>query len=72
MRRTILLHCLFSLILLGIAGWLLQCATNPVTGKREFMLMSESQEIQLGRETDPQIIASYGLYQDDALTRYID
>ncbi|UCE17405.1 MAG: M48 family metalloprotease, partial [Gemmatimonadota bacterium] len=47
-------------------------ATNPVTGKREFMLMSESQEIQLGRETDPQIIASYGLYQDDALTRYID
>lgn len=53
-------------------GWLLSCATNPVTGKKEFMLMSESQEIQLGRDSDPQITATYGVYQDSALTQYID
>jgi hypothetical protein len=36
------------------------CATNPVTGKREFTLMSESQEIALGRESDAQIRAEMG------------
>lgn len=40
------------------------CAVNPVTGKREFMLMSESQEISMGRQTHPEITAEYGLYPD--------
>ena len=31
------------------------CATNPVTGNREFAFMSESQEIAIGREADIQI-----------------
>ena len=31
------------------------CATNPATGQREFSLMSEAQEIQLGQEMDPQV-----------------
>ena len=31
------------------------CATNPATGKREFSLMSEAQEIQLGQEMDAQV-----------------
>ena len=72
MRKKRLYQIEFFVLLVCAAGWLLQCATNPVTGKREFMLMSESQEIQMGREYDPQITASYGLYQDDALTQYID
>lgn len=54
-----------------ISGLLLNCATNPVTGKRELMFMSESQEIELGRESDPQIVAMYGVYEDSALTQYI-
>jgi predicted Zn-dependent protease len=40
------------------------CATNPVTGTREFMLLSRDDEIAMGKETDPQIIASYGQYED--------
>lgn len=50
---------------------LFACATNPVTGRREFMLMSEAQEISIGREMDPEIQAEMGLYDDPALQRYI-
>ena len=48
------------------------CATNPVTGRPQFVLMSEDQEIALGRKSDPQITASMGLYDDEALQRYVE
>ncbi|WP_239693435.1 M48 family metalloprotease [Rufibacter roseus] len=47
------------------------CATNPVTGKREVALMSEEQEIAMGQESDPQIVAQFGLYQNPTLQRFI-
>ena len=47
------------------------CAINPATGDRELMMVSESQEIAMGREYDPQIVASMGLYPDQALQTYI-
>jgi len=48
------------------------CAKNPVTGKRQVVLISESQEIAMGQEADPQIIAQYGLYEDSTLQRFIN
>ena len=42
------------LILLGLV--LTTCSRNPVTGKKELSLMSESQEIALGKEADPRIM----------------
>ncbi len=47
------------------------CATNPVTGRREFTLMSEAQEIAIGRESDAQIKAEMGVYDDPALQTYV-
>jgi len=47
------------------------CARNPATGKRELMLVSESQEIQMGQQADSQVIASIGLYPDPALQSYV-
>ena len=47
------------------------CAVNPATGEREFSLVSEAQEIQMGREADPQITASLGLVDDPALQAYV-
>src|SRR5687767_3715169 len=47
------------------------CATNPATGKREVSLMSEGQEIALGKESDGQIRAEMGLYDDPALQQYV-
>ncbi|QHL85912.1 M48 family metalloprotease [Nibribacter ruber] len=47
------------------------CATNPVTGKKEVMLISEEQEIAMGQEADPQIVAQFGLYNDPEMQRFI-
>jgi predicted Zn-dependent protease len=47
------------------------CATNPVTGERELSLISESQEIQLGREAAQQAEQSIGLVDDSALQAYV-
>jgi predicted Zn-dependent protease len=58
--------------LLALLGLLAGCAINPVTGERELMLVSESQERQLGQEADQQIVAQYGLVNDPNLTRYLD
>jgi len=48
------------------------CSRNPVTGKREIVLMSEAQEISMGKEADPQIVAGYGLYQDEKIQKFIN
>ncbi len=47
------------------------CATNPVTGKKDIVLMSEEQEIALGAQTDPAVVAQFGLYEDKALQQFI-
>lgn len=48
------------------------CARDYVTGKRTISLVSESQEIAMGREADPQIVAEYGLYDDQALSEFVN
>ena len=54
-----------------LMGLLLACATNPVTGKREISLMSEAQEIAIGQENHPQILAEMGQYNEPELQRYV-
>jgi predicted Zn-dependent protease len=49
----------------------ISCAVNPVTGKKQIMLMSEAQEIQLGLSYDPQVIATFGLYPDNNLQNFV-
>ena len=49
-----------------------QCARNPVTGKRQIVLMSESQEIAMGVSSNPQVLAEFGEYPDSNLQRYIN
>ncbi|MGD8712912.1 MAG: M48 family metalloprotease [Desulfobacterales bacterium] len=49
------------------------CATNPVTGKKQLMLVSEDQEIQIDKQYSPyQFSADYGTVQDKALTDYVN
>ena len=54
-----------------VAAIAVACATNPVTGRREFNLMSEAQEISIGQESDPQIKQEMGVYNDAALQAYV-
>jgi predicted Zn-dependent protease len=66
MKRIYLLICLFSSMI-----FFEQCAKNPVTGKSQLVLMSEEQEIAMGKEADPQIVAQFGLYPDKELQAFI-
>jgi predicted Zn-dependent protease len=57
------------LILFYISG----CALSPVTGKREFMLFSDTQEIELGKNSDPDIRWEFGgLYRDSQSNAYVN
>ncbi|MDH6056225.1 M48 family metalloprotease, partial [Umezakia ovalisporum] len=50
---------------------LLACSRNPVTGKRELILMSQEQEVALGQQSHPSIVATMGLYEDQKLQNFI-
>jgi predicted Zn-dependent protease len=57
---------------LSAAGILAGCASNPVTGESELMLVSEGQEIQIDKQNSPlQFSADYGITQDTRLNNYI-
>ncbi|OFY69728.1 MAG: hypothetical protein A2Y71_09000 [Bacteroidetes bacterium RBG_13_42_15] len=49
----------------------ISCAVNPVTGKKQIMLMSEAQEIQLGASYHPQVMATFGEYPDNNLQNFV-
>lgn len=46
--------------------------TNFVTGEEQRGAYSWEQEVQLGTEADQQISAQYGLYDDPAVSRYVE
>ncbi len=58
--------------LLVILLFIPSCATNPVTGRRQLVLMSERQEIQMGANYDPQIISTFGEYEHHELMAFIE
>jgi predicted Zn-dependent protease len=51
---------------------LTSCATNPVTGKQDFVLMSEAEEINLGIKYHQQIIKDMPVYADRELAAYVE
>ena len=60
----------------GAGAWLAlvavaTCARNPVTGQRELSLVSQSQEIAMGRDAAKEAAASMGVVQDTALQAYV-
>ena len=58
---------------IAAAGLAAGCATNPVTGRSQLMLVSEDQEIQIDQQNTPyQFSADYGTAQDKRLNDYID
>ena len=57
--------------LLAAGAVIAGCVRNPATGKSELMLVSESQEIQMGQQSDSQVVASIGLYPNPSLQAYV-
>jgi predicted Zn-dependent protease len=64
-------HYLNISALIAIIALICSCAVNPVTGKRQIMLVSESQELAMGQEYDPQVIASFGEYKNDNILSFV-
>lgn len=61
-----------SFILIAFISLFIEsCAINPVTGKKQLNFMSESQEMAIGKESDPEVIAQFGLYPNDAMQAFI-
>ncbi|QIP11899.1 M48 family metalloprotease [Spirosoma aureum] len=48
------------------------CARNPVTGKRELSLMSTEQELAIGKESHPSVVATMGLYEDKKIQAFMN
>lgn len=59
--------CLLLLLLATLAG----CAVNPATGRTDFVMMSETQELSIGRDAHQQILKQYPRYPDEALQAYV-
>ena len=67
-KNYIIKSLLLTLVIFIIAA----CSRNPVTGKREAFVMSEAREQALGDQSDPSIVASFGLYPDETMQKFID
>jgi len=70
--KTYIKKAVLGLLVYGLLFWIYSCAVNPVTGKQELMLLSEPDEIGLGRQTDAQVVQEYGIYEDARLTAYLN
>jgi len=55
----------FSLLIVS------SCAVNPVTGKQDLVLLSESDELALGRKTNADVLKQYTVYDNPALQNYV-
>jgi len=67
-KRTIIAAVSLALFCGLFAG----CQVNPVTGKKEFNLVSQDREISMGNAYHPDIVFMYdGEYQDAELKQYL-
>lgn len=56
-----------------LSAWLLgtACATNPVTGQRQLSLVSEAQEVAMGRAAAVEVRQTIGLVDDRGFQNYV-
>jgi predicted Zn-dependent protease len=51
---------------------LTHCAQNPVTGDKDFVLMSEQQEIQMGAQAHQDVLKEYAALDNPGLQAYVN
>ena len=61
-----------TLVLIALLLVVGSCATNPVTGESELSLVSESQEISMGKSYSAEVRQSIGDYPDSNVQRYVN
>ena len=63
---------ILTVIAVSLFGSPFGCVRNPVTGRRQIVLVSEAQEIAMGRESDPQVRQQYGVAEGKPLQNYVE
>jgi predicted Zn-dependent protease len=63
--------CLILAIFCPALLWV-GCATNPVSKQPEFVLITEEQEINIGREMNAKILKEFGEYPAGELQQYVE
>jgi predicted Zn-dependent protease len=64
-----LMLMLLILTLTAVSG----CVTNPVTGKEQFMLVSPTQDVEIGKKYAPEIEKELGgRIESDVITQYVN
>lgn len=70
--KILLSRTIWVIAAVAAAFILLQgCAVNPVSGDREFVLVSENQEIAMGAQGAESVSQSVGLVDDEAMQTYV-
>ncbi|MFQ5706242.1 MAG: M48 family metalloprotease [bacterium] len=73
MKTRIFSQATFFILLSLSMLFLISCAVNPVTGKKELSLLSYKGENSLGRRADQQIVSMIGLYYEKpAVGKYVN
>lgn len=63
---------MMRILMVGLAlSWLAGCAVNPATGRNDFVMMSEQQELDLGARYNQEIAKQNPRYNDAKLQAYI-
>ncbi|MCY1270578.1 Beta-barrel assembly-enhancing protease [compost metagenome] len=62
---------LLPLCLLALAGVLGGCAVNPATGRTDFVMMSEKDELALGKRYSQEVLKQFPRYPDEKLQAYV-
>jgi predicted Zn-dependent protease len=55
-----------------VGAGLVACATNPATGKRILNILSENEEVAIGKQSDAQIREEMGVYGDQDWQTYVN
>lgn len=72
MKHQIAINLFLNATILSSLLIFMSCAVNPVSGKKQVSFMSEQQEIAMGAQSDPQIIAEFGLYDNAPIQNFIN
>jgi Zn-dependent protease with chaperone function len=71
MPSHILTRTAGRLLIAAVAFVTVTCATNPVTGRPQLSLISESDEITLGKQASQEVEQTIGLVEDADLQAYV-
>ena len=63
--------CRIAVIAVGALA-LTHCAQNPVSGDKDFVLMSEQQEIQMGAQAHQEVVKEYAALDNPVLQAYVN